>query len=137
MRHLSHSYISHTQVLRWRERERVYCGRWATILVVVGLHCLRQILYQGSFAGFSPLRFPRGKYFCSLVLLHLSFFQWSFAYGYDVIMINVFRSDITIKNIAWYQRYPKIILCASETLLKLQLLNIRVSWLKTLEEKNL
>ena len=63
-------------------------------------------------------------------------FSDPFAYGYDVIIINVIRSCITIKNLTWYHIYPQIGLCATETLLQLQLLKIRVSCLKTLEDKN-
>ena len=39
--------------------------------------------------GFLPCGFREEKYLCSIVLLYLSFFQWSFAYGYDVMMLNV------------------------------------------------
>ena len=63
-------------------------------------------------------------------------FSDPFAYGYDVMMLNVIRSCITIKNLTWYQSYPERSLCAAETLLQLQLLKIRVSCLKTLEDKN-
>ena len=30
------------------------------------------------------------------------------AYGYAVMMLNVLRSDITIKNSTWYQSHPEI-----------------------------
>ena len=29
------------------------------------------------------------------------------AYGYVVMMLNVLRSDITIKNSTWYQSHPE------------------------------
>ena len=58
-----------------------------------------------------------------------------FVYGYDVMMLNVLRSCITIKILTWYQRNPKISLCVAKIMLQLQLLEIRVSCLKTLEGK--
>ena len=57
------------------------------------------------------------------------------AYGYVVMMLNVIRSNINIKNLTWYQSHPEIIHCAAETVLQLQLLKIRVSCLKTLKGK--
>ena len=36
------------------------------------------------------------------------------AYGYAVMMINVLRSDITIKNSTWYQSHPERRHCAAE-----------------------
>ena len=62
-------------------------------------------------------------------------FSDPFVYGYDVMMISVFRSYITIEILTWYQSHPERSLCAIETLLQLQLLEIRVSCLKTLEGK--
>ena len=56
-----------------------------------------------------------------------------FCYCYVVMMLNVIRSDITTKNLTWYQSHPEIIPCATETVLQLQLLKIRVSCLKTLK----
>ena len=55
------------------------------------------------------------------------------AYGYAVMMLNVIRSDITIINLTWYQSHPEKSHCATETVLQLQLLKIRVSYLKTIE----
>ena len=63
------------------------------------------------------------------------YFSDLLAYGYAVMMIKILRYDITIKNLTWYQIHPKIICCAAEIVLQLQLLNIRVSCLKTLEDK--
>ena len=34
------------------------------------------------------------------------------AYGYAVIMLNVLRSDINIKNSTWYQSHPETRHCA-------------------------
>ena len=100
------------------------------------LHYIGRILYWGSFVGFSPLWFPKGN-LCvllySLMLLHLSFFQWSFSYAYDVMMLNAFIYCISIKNLTWYQSYLERSLCAAEIVLELQLLKIRVSSLKTLK----
>ena len=62
-------------------------------------------------------------------------FNDPFAYGYDVMMLNVFRSCITIKILTWEKIHLEIILCATKTLLQLQLLEIRVSCLKPLEGK--
>ena len=31
------------------------------------------------------------------------------------MMLNVIRSDITIKNLTWYQRHPERSLCTAET----------------------
>ena len=55
------------------------------------------------------------------------------AYGYTVMMLNVIRYDITIKNLTWYQIHPEISHCAAEIVLQLQLLKIRVSCLKNLK----
>ena len=126
--HLSLKYSA-----RERERERDSTVEDEKLFLLLEIYTvLGWILYKGSFVGFSPLLFPRGKSLCSLVLLYLSFFHWSFAYVYDVMMINFFRYCITIKNITWYQIHPKINLCVAETLLQLQLLKIKVSCLKTL-----
>ena len=127
-----------TQALRARVRvrERVYCVRGEYIIVLGVLHYTWYNSISRNFCWvFSPMRVSEDKYVCSFVLLYLYFFQWSFAYGYDVMMRNIFISCITIKNITWYQSHPEISLCAAETLLQLQLLKIRVSWLKTLEDK--
>ena len=56
-----------------------------------------------------------------------------FGYGYAVMMLNVIRSEITSKNLTWYQSHPERSHCAAETVLHLQLLKIRVSCLKTLK----
>ena len=48
------------------------------------------------------------------------------AYGYAVIMLNVLRYDITIKNSTWYQIHPERSHCAAEIVLQLQLLKIEV-----------
>ena len=69
--------------------------------------------------------------FCGCACLS---FNDHFVYGYDVMMLNVFRSCITIKILTWYQIHPEIIHCVAE-LLQLQILEIRVSCLKTLEGK--
>ena len=42
-------------------------------------------------------------------------FSDPFVYGYDVMMLNVFRYCITIEILTWYHIYPKIILFAVET----------------------
>ena len=72
-------------------------------------------------------------FFCGCTYLS---FSDPFSYVYDAIVINVIRSGITIKNLRWYHTYPQGILCASKTMLQLDLLKIRVSCLKTLEDKN-
>ena len=51
-------------------------------------------------------------------------------YGYVVMLLNVLRSDITIKKSTWYQSHPERSHCAAETVLRQQLLKIRVSCLK-------
>ena len=87
------------------------------------------------FAGFtSPWQFPRINLcvlFCGCACLS---FSDLFAYCNTVMMLNVIRSDITIKNLTWYHNYLEISLCASKTVLQLQLLKIRVSCLKTLKD---
>ena len=35
------------------------------------------------------------------------------SYGYTVMMLNVLRSYITIKNLTWYRRHPEIRHCAA------------------------
>ena len=95
------------------------------------------ILYRGIFVGFySPWGFPRINLCVLLCGCACLSFSDHFAYGYVVMMINVIRYGITIKKLTWYYRYPKRSICATEILLQLQLLNIRVSCFKTLEDKN-
>ena len=48
------------------------------------------------------MRVSQDKSLCFFVWLCLSIFQWSFVYGYVVMMLNVIRSDITIKNLTHY-----------------------------------
>ena len=36
------------------------------------------------------------------------------AYGYAVVMLNVLRNDITIKNLTWYQSHPERRHCAAK-----------------------
>ena len=130
--HLTLKHCAHT-----RERVREYTEAEEQLFLLLRFYTiLGWIIYWGIFAGFSPLWFPWGKSLCFLVLLHLSFFQWSFAYGYDVMILNVFRYCITIKNRTWYQIYTERSLCVAETVLQLQLLKIRVSSLKTLKDQN-
>ena len=40
-------------------------------------------------------------------------FSYLLAYGYAVMMLNVLRSDITIKNLTWYQSHPERRHCAA------------------------
>ena len=56
------------------------------------------IYIEEAFAGFFPLGFSQDKYFCSFLCrcACLSFSDL-LAYGYAVMMLNVLRSDITIK----------------------------------------
>ena len=70
--------------------------------------------------------------FCGCACLS---FSDTFAYGYVVMMLHVIRSDITIKKLTWYQSHPERSICATKTVLQLQLLKIRVSCLKTLKYK--
>ena len=114
-----------------RERENLLWNG-ASILVLGVLHYTWSNSISRKFCWvFSPMRVCQDKYICSFVWLCLSFFQWSFAHGYHVMMINVLRYCISNKFITWYQSHPEIILCAPKTLLQLHLLNIRVSCLKT------
>ena len=71
-------------------------------------------------------------FFSVVVLVFLSMIIFLWLWCYDD---NVLRSYITIKIITCYQIHPEKILCAVETLLQLELLEIRVSCLKTLEDK--
>ena len=56
-------------------------------------------LYWEAFSGFFPLGFSQDKYLCSFLYgcACLSF-NYLLAYGYVVMMLNVLRSYITIKN---------------------------------------
>ena len=69
---------------------------------------------------------------CVVVLVFLSVIPSLWLWYYDV---KCFRYCITIKNITWYHIHLEIILSTAKTLLQLQLLEIRVSCLKTLEGK--
>ena len=96
---------------------------------------LGQILYRGSFAGFSPPRgFPRinlCEILCGCACLSVS------DPLHMVMMLNVLIYCINIKNITWYQIHPEISLCVAKTLLQLQPLEIRVSFLKKPRRKNI
>ena len=96
---------------------------------------LGDCIYTKEFVGFSPLWFPRGKICVLLSCCACLSFSDPIAYGYDVMMLKVIISCITIKNLTWYQIYPRRSPCATVTQLQLQLLEIRVSCLKTLEGK--
>ena len=126
---------------REREREKESTMEDERLFLLLGFYTVLVEFYtEEVLRGFLPCGFPEENIcvlLCSLVLLHLSFFQWSIAYGYDVMMLNVFRSCITIKNITWYQSHPERSLCAAERWLQLQPLEIRVSCLKTLEGKSI
>ena len=104
-------------------------------------HVVSPILRYGEspkITSFGLLGFSQDKYLCSFFLCGCAYLSFSdiLAYGYDVIMLNVIRSEITIKNSTWYHIYHERSLCATETVLQLQLLKIRVSRLKTLKDKN-
>ena len=74
-----------------------YFGKGAPIVVLGVLHCTWLNSISRNFCWvFSPMRVSQDKYLCSFVWLCLYFFQWSFAYCYDVMMLNVLRSCITI-----------------------------------------
>ena len=124
---------THLCIAHRRERKRYMLGEGVHVSGII-LYFL-YILYRGSFSGFSsPWGFPR--IILCVLLCGCAFLSFSdpFSHGYIVMMLNVIRSDIMIKNLTWYQIYPKIILCIAKTLLQLQLLKIRVSCLKTLED---
>ena len=125
----------HTHLCTTHRRERdIYQLEGGTPFWGLFLYFL-YILYRGSFGGFSsPWGFPRINLCVLLCGCACLSFSDPFAYGYVVMMLNVIRYDITIKNLTWYQIHPEIILCAAETVLQLQLLNIRVSCLKTLKD---
>ena len=95
-------------------------------------------LIQRNFCWvFFPMRVSQDKSLCYFVWFPTYlYFSDPFAYGYVVMMLNVIRCGITIKNLTWYQIYPERSLLAAETILQLQLLKIRVLGLKTLEDKN-
>ena len=101
MRCLSHSNTSHTQVLCWREREkeRVYCGRWATILVVGVLHCTWSKSILRKFCEVLSLVVSSRKIFVfsfvvALVFLSLILCLWLWCYDAKCF----FRSCITNKK---------------------------------------
>ena len=99
---------------------------------------LGRILYRGSFPRFSPPSgFPKINLCVLLCGCACLSFSDPFVYGYDVMMLNVFTYCITNEILTWHQSHPEISLCVAETLLQLQLqlLKIRVSCLKTLEDK--
>ena len=129
---------THTQlcIMHKREREREREIRWREAHLSGVLFCtFLYILYRGIFLGFSySCGFSRINLCVLLCGCTCLCFSDPFSYGYDVMMLNVIRFDITIKNLSWYHKYPEISLCAAKTLLQLQLLKIRVSCLKTLKD---
>ena len=60
------------------------------------------------------LGFSQDKSLCSF-LCGCAFLSYSdlLAYGYSVMMLNVLRSDITIKNLTWYQSHLERRNCAA------------------------
>ena len=112
---------THNSLTQVHMREKKFVGEKKKLLLSLGfiLYCfgiaLGDRIYTKEVVGFSSLWFPRRNSLCYFILLCLYFFQWSYFYGYDEIMLNVWRSNITIKIITWYQSYPKISLCAVET----------------------
>ena len=122
--HLCITYMRERDILA--RRRCTYLGSCILLLI----H-----LYRGSFFGFSsPWGFPKINLFVLLCDCTCISFSDPFAYGYDVIMLNVIRYGITIKKLTWYHSYPERSLYVAETLLQLQLLKIRVLCLKTLED---
>ena len=70
------------------------------------------IYIEEAFVGFFPLGFSQDKsvfFLCGCACLS---FSDLLAYGYAVIMLNVLRSYITIKQSTWYQSHPKRRHCA-------------------------
>ena len=61
------------------------------------------IYIEEYFAGFFLLGFSHDKSLCSFLCGSAClYFSDLLAYGYVVMMLNVLRSDITIKNSTWY-----------------------------------
>ena len=95
------SFDTHTHlcIAHMRERETYMLGEgppfWGLVFVLL-IH-----LYRGSFIGFSfPWGFPRINIFVLLCGCAYLSFRDTFVYGYDVMMLNVIRSCISIKNVA-------------------------------------
>ena len=59
------------------------------------------IYIEEAFAWFFSLGFSQDKSLCSFCVVVLVYISM-IAYGYGVVMLNVLRSDITIKNSTWY-----------------------------------
>ena len=129
---LSHITLKYCARERERERERDSIVEDEQLFLLLGFYTvLGWILYWGSFAWFSPLWFLEENLCVLLCCCTCLSFNDPLLM---VMMLNVFRYCITIKNITWNQRQPERILCATDTLLQIQLLNIRVPCLKTLEK---
>ena len=126
------TWVSHK---RERERERKSCSwkrkriSFGFYLLSFGASILRKLLLGFSHQGFSRVNL------CVLFLCGCACLSFSdlLDYGYVVMMLNVLRYDIAIKNLTWYPSHPERSNCAAETVLQLQLLKIRVSCLKTLK----
>ena len=127
------SSFEHTHLCTTHKRERErYLLEGGTPVWGLVFYFL-YILYKGSFCWvFFPVRVSQDKSLCSFCGCACLSFSDVLAYGYVVMMLNVIRYDITIKNLTWYQSHPERSLCAAETVLQLQLLKIRVSCSKTL-----
>ena len=69
------------------EREKESTMEYDKLFLLLGFYTVLVEFYTKEFLqGFLPCGFPKENLYvllCSLVLLQLSFFQWSFAYGYD------------------------------------------------------
>ena len=81
-----------------RERERVVIGEEGGSVFWVLPSIFWGIYIEEAFVGFFPLGFSEDKYLCSF-LCGCACLSCSdlLAYGYFVLMLNVLRSDITIK----------------------------------------
>ena len=81
------------------------------------------VYIEEDFAGFFPLRFSQDKSLCFFLCgcACLSFSDL-LAYGYAIMMLNVLRFDITIKNSTWYRATLK------EGIVQLQKLGILNFW---------
>ena len=82
--------------------DRRRCSPEQSIHIWGFVFLLLKHLYRGMFSMFSsPWVFPKINLCVLLYGCACLFFSDHFAYGYVVMMINVIRSDITIKNLTW------------------------------------
>ena len=131
--------LTHLCILQEREIEREYIVEEEQLFLFLEFTLYLVEFYTKEFCRVFSFVVSSRKifvFYCVVVLVFIVFisvFLCLWLWCYDD---KCFISCITIKNITWYQTYPKKNLCAIEIVLQLQLLKIKLLSLKTLKDQN-